>query len=383
MQRLRKRSRPSSWQRQHQRTSSRAAAQTAPHRGMRLAFTCAAPAWWCATWSSTLRRGGGCSAPSTALMWSALPAPSPHCWGLLGRVRAGQTGRELQAGMGQCVLPASGQGPFCRRRCARCSAPAAAQGGVGCQLVKRCTTTLSSTRWTGSPASRGTLDSAGLAAVLRRHITWQSGFRAAGGKVADLVLSSPAPRPQPHPPPARGLGVPCFAAGRCACATLAPPGCSHPSQPTSLPPCRQDHVAAPDCGAGGAHLGPRVLRRPGHHRPGRAGPRTWLRLPGARRPAPPAAARREQPALRLRRAGRAARSAPLALRTEWRKAPAAQRRESNRQCLSPSRCPGLPPLTCAPWGLLQGYALFRHMTVADNITFGPRMRKMGIDLDAK
>lgn len=101
------------------------------------------------------------------------------------------------------------------------------------------------------------------------------------------------------------------------------------------------------------------------------------------RPAPLAAARREQPALRLRRAGRAARSAPLALRTEWRKAPAAQRRESNRQCLSPSRCPGLPPLTCAPWGLLQGYALFRHMTVADNITFGPRMRKMGIDLDAK
>jgi sulfate transport system ATP-binding protein len=32
---------------------------------------------------------------------------------------------------------------------------------------------------------------------------------------------------------------------------------------------------------------------------------------------------------------------------------------------------------------LQGYALFKHMTVADNITFGPRMRKMGIDLDAK
>ncbi len=32
---------------------------------------------------------------------------------------------------------------------------------------------------------------------------------------------------------------------------------------------------------------------------------------------------------------------------------------------------------------LQGYALFKHMTVADNITFGPRMRKMGLDLEAK
>ncbi|KAI3438825.1 hypothetical protein D9Q98_001242 [Chlorella vulgaris] len=33
--------------------------------------------------------------------------------------------------------------------------------------------------------------------------------------------------------------------------------------------------------------------------------------------------------------------------------------------------------------VFQGYALFKHMTVAQNITFGPRMRKMGLDLDAK
>ncbi|EFN57811.1 hypothetical protein CHLNCDRAFT_143202 [Chlorella variabilis] len=33
--------------------------------------------------------------------------------------------------------------------------------------------------------------------------------------------------------------------------------------------------------------------------------------------------------------------------------------------------------------VFQGYALFKHMTVADNITFGPRMRKMGLDLEAK
>ena len=33
--------------------------------------------------------------------------------------------------------------------------------------------------------------------------------------------------------------------------------------------------------------------------------------------------------------------------------------------------------------VFQHYALFKHMTVADNITFGPRMRKMGIDLPAK
>lgn len=33
--------------------------------------------------------------------------------------------------------------------------------------------------------------------------------------------------------------------------------------------------------------------------------------------------------------------------------------------------------------VFQGYALFKHMTVADNITFGPRMRKMDIDLEAK
>lgn len=31
----------------------------------------------------------------------------------------------------------------------------------------------------------------------------------------------------------------------------------------------------------------------------------------------------------------------------------------------------------------QGYALFKHMTVADNITFGPRMRKMGLDLERR
>jgi len=31
----------------------------------------------------------------------------------------------------------------------------------------------------------------------------------------------------------------------------------------------------------------------------------------------------------------------------------------------------------------QGYALFKHMTVADNITFGPRMRKMNIDLEKR
>lgn len=33
--------------------------------------------------------------------------------------------------------------------------------------------------------------------------------------------------------------------------------------------------------------------------------------------------------------------------------------------------------------VFQGYALFKHMNVNDNITFGPRMRKMDIDLDAK
>ena len=44
-------------------------------------------------------------------------------------------------------------------------------------------------------------------------------------------------------------------------------------------------------------------------------------------------------------------------------------------CPAPSAFPGLPGL--------QGYALFKYMTVAENITFGPRMRKMGIDLDRK
>ncbi|KDD73009.1 hypothetical protein H632_c2632p0 [Helicosporidium sp. ATCC 50920] len=33
--------------------------------------------------------------------------------------------------------------------------------------------------------------------------------------------------------------------------------------------------------------------------------------------------------------------------------------------------------------LFQGYALFRHMTVAENIAFGPRVRKMDIDIDAR
>ena len=49
-------------------------------------------------------------------------------------------------------------------------------------------------------------------------------------------------------------------------------------------------------------------------------------------------------------------------------------RTSPAPSLLPSRlpCPGL-----------QGYALFKHMTVAENITFGPRMRKMGVDLDRK
>ena len=38
----------------------------------------------------------------------------------------------------------------------------------------------------------------------------------------------------------------------------------------------------------------------------------------------------------------------------------------------------LPPFTAA-----QGYALFKHMSVADNITFGPRMRNMNIDLESR
>lgn len=33
--------------------------------------------------------------------------------------------------------------------------------------------------------------------------------------------------------------------------------------------------------------------------------------------------------------------------------------------------------------VFQGYALFKHMTVAKNISFGPRIRKMGIDVDSK
>ena len=33
--------------------------------------------------------------------------------------------------------------------------------------------------------------------------------------------------------------------------------------------------------------------------------------------------------------------------------------------------------------VFQGYALFRHMTVNNNISFGPKMRKLDIDIDAK
>lgn len=33
--------------------------------------------------------------------------------------------------------------------------------------------------------------------------------------------------------------------------------------------------------------------------------------------------------------------------------------------------------------VVQGYALFRHMTVAENIIFGPRMRKLDMDFEAK
>jgi len=33
--------------------------------------------------------------------------------------------------------------------------------------------------------------------------------------------------------------------------------------------------------------------------------------------------------------------------------------------------------------VFQGYALFKHMNVAKNISFGPRIRKMGIDVDSK
>ena len=31
--------------------------------------------------------------------------------------------------------------------------------------------------------------------------------------------------------------------------------------------------------------------------------------------------------------------------------------------------------------VFQSYALFRHMTVAQNIAFGPRIRRLGIDVD--
>lgn len=33
--------------------------------------------------------------------------------------------------------------------------------------------------------------------------------------------------------------------------------------------------------------------------------------------------------------------------------------------------------------VFQGYALFKHMTVAGNIAFGPRIRKLGVDLESK
>lgn len=33
--------------------------------------------------------------------------------------------------------------------------------------------------------------------------------------------------------------------------------------------------------------------------------------------------------------------------------------------------------------VFQNYALFRHMTVADNIAFGPRIRNLPIDIDAR
>lgn len=33
--------------------------------------------------------------------------------------------------------------------------------------------------------------------------------------------------------------------------------------------------------------------------------------------------------------------------------------------------------------VFQNYALFKHMSVADNIAFGPRMRKLDIDIDQR
>lgn len=45
-------------------------------------------------------------------------------------------------------------------------------------------------------------------------------------------------------------------------------------------------------------------------------------------------------------------------------------------CPHACTCPAVVPPA-------QGYALFKHMTVADNITFGPRMRKMDIDLETR
>ena len=33
--------------------------------------------------------------------------------------------------------------------------------------------------------------------------------------------------------------------------------------------------------------------------------------------------------------------------------------------------------------VFQSYALFKHMTVAQNIAFGPRIRQLGLDLDRR
>ncbi len=33
--------------------------------------------------------------------------------------------------------------------------------------------------------------------------------------------------------------------------------------------------------------------------------------------------------------------------------------------------------------VFQSYALFRHMTIAQNIGFGPRIRRLGIDVDQR
>ena len=45
--------------------------------------------------------------------------------------------------------------------------------------------------------------------------------------------------------------------------------------------------------------------------------------------------------------------------------------------------PALSPARAATAATSQGYALFKHMTVADNIVFGPRVRKLGVDLERR